>query len=118
MDNISEELKGILDEFKTLFGYELEEMNEDLEYVIFERSVERNHTHRLILEDHTWEKTWKNYNPKTDIGDWLIFSELTDMDRDWFGHFVDTQYPLTYTEYKTIEKIIKILEKERKEIEL
>lgn len=108
----------LLDEFKEKFGFELIEKNEDLEYWVFERKTELDETHRLILEDHRWELAMDGFNPKKDIGDWLIFSELTDSERDWFGRFIETQYPLTYAEYKFIEKIIQELEKREKEDEM
>ena len=56
-------------------------------------------------------KRCKDFNPNIDVGDWLIFSMIMDSERDWFGRFVDTQYPLTYSEYKPIEKIIKEIER-------
>lgn len=124
MDNISKELKAILDEFKERFGYELTDLAAEddeilerkyIDYLVFERTAERSH-HVLILEDHTWEKSCEDFDPKNhpwDVGDWLIFSYLKDDARDWFGHLIDTRYPLTYTEYKFIEKIILQIEKEQ-----
>ena len=123
---VSEKLKTIFDEFKAQFGYELKELVSDddvllgrtyIDYMVFERIAEGHH-HVLILEDHTWEKSCEDFDPKNhpwDVGDWLIFSYLKDDVRDWFGHFTDTRYPLTYTEYKMIEKIILQIEKEQTE---
>lgn len=107
-------LEKLLKDFKDRYKYSLVEINDDLEYVVFKRIVERNKTHTLTLEDHRWELEMSNFDPDTDIGDWLIFSELENSERDWFGHFIPTQYPLTLSEYKFIEEIIKELEKESK----
>lgn len=121
---ISKELKELLDGFKEQFGYELKTINVEndeilektfIEYLVFERTTVENNHQELTLEDHRWEKSCEDFDPKkhpADIGDWLIFSYITDEDRDWFGNFVNTQYPLTYSEYKIIEKIIQQCEKE------
>jgi hypothetical protein len=106
----SEKLNKLLEQFKNVYGYELVEANKDCDYWKFKRTAE-GHNHILILEDHRWEIDRPDFDIDKDIGDWLIFSMLTDYERDWFGRFVETQYPLTYTEYKMIEKIIHELEK-------
>ena len=103
-------LDDILAEFKEEFGYSLIDANPDCDYWVFQRTVEGSNTHKLILEDHRWERGENDFNPDKDIGDWLIFSMLTDDERGWFGNYVETQYPLTYSEYRMIEKIIKELE--------
>lgn len=105
-----EKLYGLFKEFENRFGYHLTEKNDDCGYFKFERTAE-GHNHLLILEDHRWELKREDFDPDTDIGDWLIFSMLTNNERGWFGNFVDTQYPLTYKEYKLIEAIIHELEK-------
>ena len=103
MDNIiSPNLKALLFGFKEKFNYELTEINYNCKFWVFKRTVEDSSTHQLILEDHRED---------VDIGDWLIFSyliEYSDYD-DWY---TETQYPLTYSEYKFIEKIIHELETE------
>lgn len=109
MEN-SEKLNELFNELKSRFGYRLTEKNDECRYLKFERTAE-GYNHMLILEDHRWELMREDFDPDTDIGDWLIFSMLTNNERDWFGNFVDTQYPLTYTEYKLIEGIIHELEK-------
>lgn len=109
MEN-SEKLNGLFDELESRFGYQLTEKNDKCGYLKFERTAE-GYNHMLILEDHRWELMREDFDPDTDIGDWLIFSMLTNNERDWFGNFVYTQYPLTYTEYKLIEGIIHELEK-------
>lgn len=109
MDSNSQ-LDELLAEFKERFGYELDEKDDDLRYVLFKRIVNGGDTHVVILEDHRWELE-ANFDPEIDVGDWLIFSEIKNGERDWFGHYIDTQYPLTYEEYKLIEKIIHELEK-------
>lgn len=106
----SEKLNELLVKFKNVYGYELVEDNKDCGYWKFERTAE-GCNHVLILEDHRWELNREDFDPDTDIGDWLIFSMLTNDERGWFGNFVETQYPLTYTEYKLIEEIIHELEK-------
>lgn len=106
----SEKLNELLVQFKNVFGYELVKADKDCDYWKFERTAE-GYNHVLILEDHRWELKMDDFDGDTDIGDWLIFSMLTNCERDWFGHFVDTQYPLTYTEYRMIEAIINELEK-------
>ena len=110
MEN-SKKINDLFDEFESRFGYQLTEKNDKCCYLKFERTVEGCH-HLLILEDHRWELMREDFNPDTDVGDWLIFSMLTNDERDWFGRFVDTQYPLTYTEYTIIERIIQELEDE------
>ena len=107
----SSRLDELLKEFHRKFGYEMVKRNDHLDYVKFQRTVEQNNTHELLLEDHRWERMEKDFDPQRDIGDWLIFSYLIDDERDWFGRFVETQYPLTYSEYKMIEEIIYELEK-------
>ena len=109
---ISEKLNDLFDEFQSRFGYQLTEKNDECGYLKFERTVE-GCNHLLILEDHRWELKREDFDPDTDIGDWLIFSMLTNEERDWFGHFVETQYPLTYKEYKLIEEIIHEIERFR-----
>lgn len=104
-------METILTEFKEKFGYELIKEDPGCDYWVFQRTVEGCNTHQLILEDHRWERGEKDFNPNKDIGDWLIFSMLTDDERGWFGNYVETQYPLTYSEYQMIERIIKELEK-------
>ena len=104
------QVDDILSEFKSTFGYTLAKPEPGTGYWVFQRTVEGNHTQELILEDHRWERGERDFNPKRDTGDWLIFSMLIDDERDWFGRFVQTQYPLTYSEYKMIEKIIHELE--------
>ena len=101
----------LLTEFKDKFGYELKKKDDDLNYVLFERTVEDGDNHVLILEDHRWEREEANFDPDFDVGDWLIFSMLKDSAIDWYGQRISEQYPLTYEEYKLIEKIIHDLEK-------
>jgi len=103
-------LYSLFNELKSRFGYRLIEKNDECGYLKFERTAE-GCKHLLILEDHRWELMRSDFDPDTDIGDWLIFSMLTNNERDWFGNFVDTQYPLTYAEYKLIEEIIHEVEK-------
>ena len=79
-------------------------------YIVLERTVEQYNTHRLIIEDHRHEQAAKDFDPRRDIGDWLIFSLLIDDTRDWFGHFVETQYPLKLEEVHLIEELITCLE--------
>jgi hypothetical protein len=102
-DNISTELKALLFDFKKKFNYEITKINRECKFWVFERIVEDSRTHQLILEDHRED---------VDIGDWLIFSYLIDDERNWYGNYIETQYPLTYSEYKFIEKIINELETE------
>ena len=117
--DISKKLQSILDGFKEQFGYELKKINSEddvyIDYLVFERKTLDGNHQNLTIEDHTWEKSRPDFDPKNhvnDIGDWLIFSYLTDDVRDWFGRYTETQYPLTYTEYKIIERIIQQIEKE------
>ena len=86
------------------------EINEDFLEAVFTRTVERNCTQKLIIEDHRWEKTLPDYDTEKDVGDWLIFSCLIDDERDYFGHYVETQYPLTLSEYSLIATLIDVLE--------
>lgn len=106
----SEKLDTLLAKLKHGFGYQLVEKNKDCDYLKFERTAE-GCNHVVIIEDHNWELSRSDFDPDTDIGDWLIFSMLTNDKRDWFGNFVETQYPLTYSEYKIFEAIIHELEK-------
>lgn len=85
-------------------------------YIVLERTVERNKTHQITLEDHRWEKAEKDFDPKRDVGDWLIFSCLTDDQRDYFGRFVETQYPLTFDELHLIEQLIYALEEKQQQL--
>ena len=79
-------------------------------YIVLERTVEQYNTHRVVIEDHCYERAEKDFDPKRDIGDWVIFSCLTDDERDWFGRFVETQYPLTLKEVHLLEELIACLE--------
>lgn len=79
-------------------------------YIVLERTVEQYNTHQVVIEDHRHERAEKDFDPKRDIGDWLIFSSLTDDERDWFGRFVETQYPLKLKEVRLIEELISCLE--------
>lgn len=103
-------LFDLLDELKNQFGYTCEMKYDELDYIKFERKVDGDHTHVVLLEDHRWERGRPDFNPKKDVGDWLIFSMLTDDERGWFGNYIDSQYPLSYSEYKLFEKIIHKLE--------
>ena len=103
----SEKLNGLFNELKIRFGYQLTEKDDRCGYLKFERKVEGGN-HILIIEDRRWERTREDLDPYTDVVDWLIFSMFTNCERDWF---VETQYPLTYTEYRIIEAIIHELEK-------
>lgn len=87
-----------------------EEYTLDNAYVVLERTVKGHNTHQVILEDHRWERFEKDFDPERDVGDWLIFSYLIDEERDYFGHFVETQYPLTLTEVHLIKEVIEYLE--------
>lgn len=88
--------------FKVITDY-----TDETAHIVLERTVEGNKTHRVILEDHRWEKFEKDFDPERDVGDWLIFSFLTDDERDYFGRFIETQYPLSLEEVHLIEKLIK-----------
>ena len=79
-------------------------------YIVLERTVGQYNTHRLTIEDRRYERAEKDFDPRRDIGDWLIFSSLTDDERDWFGRFVETQYPLKLEEVHLIEELITCLE--------
>lgn len=79
-------------------------------YIVLERTVEQCNTHNVTIEDHRYERAEKDFDPKRDVGDWLIFSSLTDDERDWFGRFVETQYPLTLEEVHLLEELIACLE--------
>ena len=104
-------LDDLIVRFRNVYGYKMVERNQECRYLKFERTVE-GHNHILIIEDHRWELAREDFDPDTDVGDWLIFSMLTNLERDWFGHSVESQYPLTYSEYRFIEEIIHELEKE------
>jgi len=107
--NNFETLNSLFNKLEKRFGYQLTERNDKCRYIKFERTVKEGH-HILILEDHRWELARDDFDPDTDIGDWLIFSSILTIDEpDWVD---ETQYPLTYSEYKIIEKIIQKLEKE------
>ena len=112
--NYSSNLNDILEKFSAI-GFSVKELTENADEIILERTVERNNTHQITLEDHRWERAC-GFDPKRDVGEWLIFSMLTDDERDWFGHFVETQYPLTLPEIKLVEELIDALEKEQKRI--
>lgn len=90
------------------------EYEPDTTYIILERLVEGTKIHQVILEDHRWEKAEEDFDPKNDIGEWLIFSFLINDVRDYYGHFVETQYPLTLPEIHLIEKLIEVLEEKLK----
>lgn len=102
-DDISTELKALLFDFQEKFDYKIEKINRKCKFWVFKRTVEDSCTHQLILED---------CREDVDIGDWLIFSSLIDDERNWDGYYIETKYPLTYSEYKFIEKIIHELETE------
>ena len=101
MPNYDEAIQKLEDiGFKVKKEYDL-----DSQYIVLERTVEQNNTHRVEIEDHRYERAEKDFDPKRDIGDWLIFSSLTDDERDWFGCFVETQYPLKLEEVRLIEEL-------------
>ena len=87
-----------------------EEYDLDSQYIVLERTVEQYNTHQVVIEDHRYERAEKDFDPRRDTGDWLIFSSLTDDERDWFGHFVETQYPLKLEEVHLLEELIACLE--------
>lgn len=109
----------LFNEFKEKFGYEYIDENISGPYVTyvlygyisFERHVDYDEcTHTIVLENHTWELKDPDFNPKHDIGDWLIFSyRKNDGDSD---NENDLQYPLTLSEYRFIERIIQALDAE------
>ena len=88
----------------------------DTSYISLERTVEHHNTHQIVIEDHRWEAAEKDFDPKRDCGDWLIFSSLTDDERDYFGRFVETQYPLELSEIHLIEELIVCLEEKLREM--
>ena len=120
MSNTSEKRKNIINEFLKI-GYSLLEENVDLGTGSIDFIFQKNETnfnnaiHRLEIEDHTWECVMKDYDPINghDIGDWLIHSYAKNGERDWFGHWINTDYPLTRNEYKLIEKLISCVEEEK-----
>lgn len=93
-----------------------EEFTLDTDYIVLERTVEGANTHQVTIEDHRWEASEEDFSKERDIGDWLIFSCLTDDERDWFGRYVETQYPLTLSEIHLIEELISCLEEKVKEM--
>lgn len=95
----------------TKLGFELEEDNNDLLYYKFKRQKGKD-LQILLLEDHTWEKE-EDFDPDHDIGDWLVFSYCPNDTRDYFGHFVALQYPLSLGEMKAISLSISKIEEER-----
>lgn len=119
--DISEELKSIVNKLKMEFGYELTRVSKeddvDIDHLLFERATPEGNHQKLIIEDHTWERFLPDFDPEHhpwEVGDWLIFSYLTDDVRDWFGRYTETQHPLTYTEYRLIDRLIRQIEKERR----
>lgn len=108
---LSSPLDDLISEFHLKFDFDIAEFNDDCQYFKFERSVNDGDHHVVILEDHRWEAERPDFDPKVDIGDWVIFSMLDNAERDWFGRFVESQYPLTYSEYQMLEKIIKEVER-------
>lgn len=94
-------------EFEKL-GFKLVEENYDKgtnsTNYIFERTVRKDETHQLILEDYRWQQNEPGFDPgkSYDIGDWLIHSCTKNTEKDWFGNEIDEPYPLTLTEMKAI----------------
>lgn len=70
-------------------------------YIMFER-IEDGSRHVVVLEDH---------RDDPNVKDWLIFSELTDAEIDWYGNKISAPYPLTLSEIKAFENFIKEFEK-------
>ena len=52
-------MNDTITELNHKFGYELKEKNDDCQYLKFERTVNGDETHVLIIEDHRWEKDAK-----------------------------------------------------------
>jgi len=122
MDNIkfSQRIIDLFEEFKEKFGFEYDDERSApyynnyviMGYVVFKRHVEQDECmHTVILENLTNEKKDPDFDPKLDIGDWLIFSSIKD-DNDDPDNENELQYPLTLSEYKFIERIIQALEAE------
>lgn len=124
MGNIkfSQKIIDLFEEFKEKFGFEYEYNNGKsapyyanyviMGYIVFQRYVEYDDCmHTVILENLTNEKKDPNFDPKLDIGDWLIFSSRKDDNGDPY-YENELQYPLTLSEYKFIERIIQALEAE------
>ena len=101
-------VSAIIREMKYRFDYEMEMYDDDCNYILFKRTTE-GRTHALVIEDHTFERSQRDFDPQKDTGDWLIFSMLLDDERGWFGNYVETQYPLTLGEFKLIERLIKAI---------
>ena len=99
----------ILQKFEEIGFKILEQYTLDSSDIIMERELDGN-THRLIIEDHRWERAERDFDPTRDVGDWLIFSGFTDDERDYFGHYVTTQCPLTLCEVHLVEELIHVLE--------
>ena len=112
---IAEALKKIED-----FGYSVKEKPENMDvdagYFTFEKTEYNRDHHVVTIEDHRWERISENFDPINnpyDIGEWLIFSCIDNDERDYFGRFVETQYPLTLPEVEAFLSLIRAFEEEQ-----
>lgn len=107
---------SIYDELEKI-GYVLDSENYDVGTNSFSVALCKNEpdgtSHIIIIEDHRWERNEPDFieGEPNNVGDWLIFSLAKDSEVNWFGNALDEQYPLTLTEYRYIENLIKNLEK-------
>lgn len=109
--------------YKVLYymNYTMKKKPEDKEvdagYFKFQKTESDGSHHVVVLEDHRWEKAEENFDPirnPFDIGEWLIFSYTDNQERDYFGRFVETQYPLTLPEMEAFINLCKAFEEEEK----
>lgn len=108
--------KNVISEIEKLGFKLIEDYLYDTADYIFERQVENDYyTQRLVIEDHRYEKRMKDFDPDKDIGDWALFSSLIDEERDYFGHYVETQYPITLAEMRLFLQLIEETEAESTE---
>ena len=112
----SKNITELFNEFKEKFDFELDktwpyEVHDRPSYIVFKRHADDDECmHTIILENHTWELNDPDFDPKHDIGDWLIFSSRRDDDDP--DNENEFQYPLTLSEYRFIERIIQALDAE------
>ena len=80
----------------------------------FERTHHGYH-HVVIIEDHRWERVSEDFDPVNnpyDVGEWLIFSYTDNSCRDYFGHEIEEQQPLTAPEMYAFLALTKAYEEE------